>query len=623
MAVHDAIVWSPLHERGLAHERPAHDGTHTAIAYDRVLEQRGAAAPWSARVRPDERGEAPTSTSLVQWMFEEAERYVSAHVPVALRARIGLALGTSSGGMDAAQRCFERLAGDGLWSCPTALYSGPTASSSRALGFEPATQLFAACASSSLAIGAASRWIERGACDVALAGGYDVVSEFVHAGFEALRAVASDGVVQPFDQGRHGMVLGEGFGLVVLAREGALARPVRAYVAGFGASADAHHVTAPEPTGAGLARAIERATAASAAQPGDVVSAHGTATPYNDAAELAALARASWRDAPLFASKSVIGHTLGAAGVLETALALEAAHAGVVPATAATPAPLEGANVSVQPRLGPVRRVLKLACAFGGQNAALLYEVAGRGPGSPERPRPPPRAVYLSPGTAAFASLSVEELARRFERPVDKVARADALVQLALSAAAPLAVEGGDRTGVIVGHGLATTETNSRFWKHIMKHGVTRAEPRRFPYTSPNIVAGELSLALRATGPSFAVGGGPHGGVEAVAMACELVAAGDADAVLVVAVDEVASVARALAPDSRGGAVACVVRAAAAPAGVASWRTGLAAAARIAAIPRSMSCHEGLLPLVGGAPDALMAEAPWGAFAHVDLNWAK
>src|SRR5262249_49908544 len=121
------------------------------------------------------------------------------------------------------------------------------------------TQILAACAASTIAIGVATRWLDRGACDLCIAGGYDAVSVFVAAGFEAPRA-ATASRMRPFRIGRDGMSLGEGAGVLALVREeDTNGAPVLFRVAGFGASTDAVHITAPDRTGSGLARAAEAA----------------------------------------------------------------------------------------------------------------------------------------------------------------------------------------------------------------------------------------------------------------------------------------------------------------------------------------------------------------------------
>jgi 3-oxoacyl-[acyl-carrier-protein] synthase-1/3-oxoacyl-[acyl-carrier-protein] synthase II len=152
----------------------------------------------------------------------------------------------------------------------------------------------------------------------------------------------------------------------------------------------------------------------------------------------------------------------------------------------------------------------------------------------------------------------------------DKLARADAHVLWALAAIAALTERIGGRAslegaGVVVGTAAATIETNGRYASRLRERGPRFVEPRRFPYTSPNAVAGECGMAFGLRGPAFTVGAGLHAGVEALVAACDLVSAGDADRMVVVAVDEIGEVARAWA-DAVGaplvsGAVALLVTA--------------------------------------------------------------
>ena len=207
------------------------------------------------------------------------------------------------------------------------------------ISFSPATLVLTACAASTIAIGIATRWLEAGDCDLVIAGGFDAVSVFVASGFEVLRATTSEVPPKPFCVGRDGMSLGEGAGLFALTRfEKSDAMKAHVYIAGSPASADAVHLTAPDRTGDGLARAAEAALANAEviATDIDLISAHATATPFNDAAEMKALARVMKDHKPtILPLKAQIGHTLGAAGVLETLACVDAIERNILPASAA------------------------------------------------------------------------------------------------------------------------------------------------------------------------------------------------------------------------------------------------------------------------------------------------
>nr|WP_240808101.1 beta-ketoacyl synthase N-terminal-like domain-containing protein [Polyangium spumosum] len=428
--------------------------------------------------------------------------------------------------------------------------------------------LVAACAASTLAIGLGLRWLDRGACDLVIAGGYDALSGFVATGFEALRATTASRP-RPFRVGRDGMSLGEGAGLVALVREeNTRGAAVFVRVAGFGASTDAVHITAPDRTGDGLARAGERAIADSGLAPAAIglVSAHATATPFNDAMEARAIGRifegssapstlggsapASGAAPPnppvVHPFKAQIGHTLGAAGVLESLAAADALRRGIAPAAAGDGELDPDAAVSLLERAEarPLGAALKLSAAFGGANAALVLTNTPSGR-APRRARP----VYLQ-AHAGVTSVDLVELAALTGVARDRLARLDPLCRLGMRAVAELARVVGREAlvgaGIVVGHALATLDTNDRFDARRRARGPGSVDPRLFPATSPNAVAGECAIVYQLRGPSFAVSAGLGGGAEALSAGAELVAMGDADRVVVLAVDDAGPAARDL-----------------------------------------------------------------------------
>ena len=302
---------------------------------------------------------------------------------------------------------------------------------------EPSAVVLGACASSTLALGLGLRWLERDACDLVLAGGFDEVTVFVAAGFEVLRATTAAPPPRPFRLGRDGMCLGEGAAILALAR--AARGKATAFVTGFGASCDAIHLLAPDRTGGGLARAARAALSEAGAGPIDLVSAHATATPFNDASESRALATALGACAAVAADpvvhpfKAQIGHALGAGSALELLVAVDAMRRGVLPAAAGEGPrdPDASARTIERAEAGPVRRALKLASAFGGANAAL---VLSNEPGPPARP---PRSAYLHGGVHVAAEGPLRELAEKTGLSDERIERADRLVRLALAALWP------------------------------------------------------------------------------------------------------------------------------------------------------------------------------------------
>jgi 3-oxoacyl-[acyl-carrier-protein] synthase-1/3-oxoacyl-[acyl-carrier-protein] synthase II len=418
------------------------------------------------------------------------------------------------------------------------------------------------------------------------------------------------------------MALGEGAAVIALARATADDR-ARGFVTGFGASSDAVHLTAPDREGHGLARAARAALDQAGVPRVDLVSAHGTATPFNDPAEARALSRAlgSGAEPPVVHPfKAQIGHTLGAAGALEALAALDAIRRGVLPAAAGDGAVDPEAPVRLLERTAPgsPRTALKLAAAFGGANAALVV-----GDRRAPIPRAPLRPAFVGAAVHVEREPTVEELAAATGLAPDRLARADALVLWGLAACARLQAACGPLrgAGLVVGTALATIETNAHFAERIRERGARAAEPRRFPYTSPNAVAGDCSIAFGLTGPGFSVGGGLHAALEALAAAALLVEGGDADRVVAVAADDAGPVTRALAGTAVcSGAVAVLLTArregALARVGAMHLRRGGGLPDAAPLLPG----HLALVPLVAAAGACELACAsPPDATARVEL----
>jgi 3-oxoacyl-[acyl-carrier-protein] synthase II len=263
------------------------------------------------------------------------------------------------------------------------------------MGFTgPNTCITTACAAGAHGVGEGYRYIVDGLADVCLAGGTEaVITPLSMAGFAQMQALSRhpDGATasRPFDVERDGFVLGEGACVLVLEEaERAESRGARIYaeVAGYGASADAYHITAPEPQGAGAVLAME-ATLAEAGEPPeaiDYVNAHGTSTPLNDASETRALKKVFGDHAykiPISSTKSMTGHMLGAAGAVEAAVSALAISEGVIPPTINYENPDPECDLDYVPneaRKADVRLSLSNSFGFGGQNAVLAFRRASR-----------------------------------------------------------------------------------------------------------------------------------------------------------------------------------------------------------------------------------------------------
>jgi 3-oxoacyl-(acyl-carrier-protein) synthase len=242
----------------------------------------------------------------------------------------------------------------------------------------PAQCVSAACISGVSALQQGAALIRRGQADAVFVAGVDLISQFVLAGFDSLKSLDPDGC-RPFDKARAGLSLGEGAAAIVLVKRGLLSPP-SIFLSGWSTSNDANHLTGPSRDGSGLALAIQRALAKAQIAPDkiDYINAHGTGTPYNDSMELLALRSVFGDRVPPFSSaKGIFGHTLGAAGILETALCVLALRNNVLPGTPRLrePDPLAPDSLLREPRAAThLNCVLKINCGFGGSNAALVLQ---------------------------------------------------------------------------------------------------------------------------------------------------------------------------------------------------------------------------------------------------------
>jgi 3-oxoacyl-[acyl-carrier-protein] synthase II len=254
----------------------------------------------------------------------------------------------------------------------------------------PSNTVVTACASGSGAIIDAMRTIQRGEADIMLTGGAEAcVTPMGIGGFAVMRALSTrnddpEGASRPFAASRDGFVAGEGAGILLLeSYEHAKARGARIYaeVLGGATSADAHHITAPAPGGAGAVRAVRWALRDAKVDADRVgyVNAHGTSTPANDLNETLAF-KAVWGSAaavpPVSSTKSMTGHTLGAAGGIEGIATVQAVFAGVLPPTRNLHDPdpeLDLDFIPHTPREARVEVAISTNFAFGGQNAAVVF----------------------------------------------------------------------------------------------------------------------------------------------------------------------------------------------------------------------------------------------------------
>lgn len=241
-----------------------------------------------------------------------------------------------------------------------------------------------ACAAGNYAIGNAFEEVKSGRATVALAGGVDALSYLAVVGFNRLLSVTPD-LCRPFDKDRRGIVVGEGSAFLLLEdEEHARKRGARIYatISGYGLGVDAYHITTPSPDGAGAIQAMMRALKSASLEPGEIayVSAHGTGTAANDAAESKALTSVFGENKPPMSSiKSMIGHTMGAASAIEAAACcLMIKNQEILP-TANFSTPDENCPVDCVPnksRKAALKHVMSNALAFGGNNSSIIFSAA-------------------------------------------------------------------------------------------------------------------------------------------------------------------------------------------------------------------------------------------------------
>ena len=247
-----------------------------------------------------------------------------------------------------------------------------------AVGFRAPSQILAnACASGTNAIGHAFNLVRNRIHQRVICGGFDAISEMVYVGFDSLQA-STPGKCSPFDLNRSGLILGEGAAFLSL-ESSASARergaPILARITGYGISTDNHHLTQPNPTGVGPRMAMERALACAGRQTVDYINAHGTATAFNDSTEALAILELGLGSVPVSSTKSMMGHSLGAAGAIEAVISLMAIREQFLPPNINFTEPELALNiVANQSRPARVQSVLSNSFGFGGTNAALLLE---------------------------------------------------------------------------------------------------------------------------------------------------------------------------------------------------------------------------------------------------------
>ena len=307
-------------------------------------------------------------------------------------SRVAVVIGSGAGGTATLEQQHQALLADGPSEVsPLTLPMGLLNMAAGQVAIELAARgpCFApcsACASGASAIGIARDMIRLGQADIVIAGGAEApITPFYVSAFARMKALSRrpdpEVASRPFDVGRDGFVLGEGAGVLVMeSEEHARARgaEIRGRLLGYGASADAHHVTSPDPLGRGARLAMRAALADAGVRPDEVgyINAHGTSTPMNDRAESAVIAELFPSRPAVSSTKGVTGHLLGAAGAIEAGYALLALRNGLIPPTANLTNPDPAIDVDLVrdgARESPLRYAISNSFGFGGQNTSLLF----------------------------------------------------------------------------------------------------------------------------------------------------------------------------------------------------------------------------------------------------------
>lgn len=300
-------------------------------------------------------------------------------------ARVAVVLGTSTSNIGETENAYRTLDADGRFSASQMRLQvhqthGLGIFVQSALGLDgPCLTVSTACSSSAKVFASAERLLRAGFADAAIVGGVDTLCGSVLYGFNSLGLVSAQ-PCRPFDAARNGLSLGEAAGFAILEHVGGNNGSVHKSaprLVGYGESSDAHHMSSPHPEGLGASRALEDALARAGLVPSDVgyINLHGTATPANDAVEAVMVSRAFSANTLASSTKGWTGHTLGAAGIVESVIALLALERGFVPGTLNTHEldPVCGPQILIDNRAADPRVVLSNSFGFGGNNCCVAF----------------------------------------------------------------------------------------------------------------------------------------------------------------------------------------------------------------------------------------------------------
>lgn len=409
------------------------------------------------------------------------------------RGRVGLVVATTSGAISGSFEAWMRRG------APPEEERGWRAEPGRAVarrfGLDPVLTVSVACASGTAAFEIAAAWLRAGRCDAVVVAGVEKHSFYIHAGFAGLGALGPKGA-RPFAADRDGLLLGEGAAAVLLEPANT-ATVALAELAGVATSQDAFHLTAPRPDGDGLARAIRVALgrAGLTADEIDVVSGHGTGTVLNDAAEARALSAVFGNSVPLHAIKGVVGHCLGAAGVIEAVVCVAAFGGADLPRPPETP--LLGVRAPTA-----IDNCVSVNAAFGGVNAAAVFCRVGRQHVPPWPAPSPDRGAMTSSRLASF-EMHALPLAEIWPDAPPALGRADRYTRAGVRLLREVASQLDDETLVVLHSATDCRAADLRYYAGVLARGITGASRLHFPYTIPGSPLAEGSIAAGLGNPAW------------------------------------------------------------------------------------------------------------------------
>ena len=335
---------------------------------------------------PAELAEWDCRNNRLAWLALQQDGFAELLAEAAARCgaeRVAIVVGTSTSSIGETEDAYIALEGDADEARFASRMARPMVHTVHSLGGflqrvtglrGPCITVATACSSSAKVFAQASRLIETGLADAVLVGGVDTLCGSVLYGFNSLQLVAPE-PCRPFDATRVGLSLGEAGGFALLERASGDAGELQ--LRGYGESSDAHHMSAPHPEGLGAQRAMGEALARAGIDAGEVgyLNLHGTATPANDTVEALAVAAMFPETLHASSTKGWTGHTLGAAGIVESVIALLALEYGELPGTLGshTPDPACGPQIRFEGAQREVRYAMNNSFGFGGNNCSLVF----------------------------------------------------------------------------------------------------------------------------------------------------------------------------------------------------------------------------------------------------------